>query len=222
MRLQQRFGILMTGLYFLASANASLTAATIFDSLNPAQQSGQTQSQGAVQGFGAMVAQGFKTTSTGYVLDSVQLEIYKQTGSTDVYSVWIYDSSGGVPSVPVLTVASNEPQSALSDTPSSKTFSGLNTVLAPNTDYFVVVGGVSSTDMYWDYWDTASPVGTGLPSTGITFDGTSWTGSSQAYPQMMVVSASVPEPSTWAFAALSGSTLAYVARRRKKARAAQA
>jgi hypothetical protein len=222
MRLQQRFGILLTGLYFLASANASLKAATIFDSLTPAQQSGQTQSQALVQGFGAMVAQGFQTTALGYVLDSIELEIYKQTGSTDVYSVWIYNASGGVPTTPVLTVANNEPQSALSDQPSSKTFSGINTVLAPNSDYFVVVGGVGVTDLYWDYWDTASPAGTGLPTTSITFDGTSWTGSSQTYPQMMIVSASVPEPSTWAFAALSCTTMAYVARRRKQARAAKA
>ena len=219
MRLQKRFGMLMTGLIVLASANANLKAATIFDSLTPAKQGGQTQSQAVVQGFGSLVAQGFKTTASGYVLDSIELEIYKQAGATDVYSVWIYDSSGGVPTTPVLTVASNEQQSALSDTPSSKTFSGINTVLAPNTDYFVVVGGVASQDMYWDYWDTASPSGTGLPSTSITFDGTSWTASNQAYPQMMIVSASVPEPSTWAFAALSGSTLAYMARRRKAARA---
>lgn len=222
MRLQQRFGILMTGLYFLASANASLKAATIFDSITPAKQAGQTQSPATVQGFGAMVAQSFSTTATGYVLDSIELEIYKQVGATDVYSVWIYNSSGGVPTTPVLTVANNEQQSALSDTPSSKTFSGINTVLAPNTDYFVVVGGAATEDMYWDYWDTASPSGTGLPSTSITFDGTSWTGTSQGYPQMMTITASVPEPSTWAFAALSGSTLAYLARRRKAARAKQA
>ena len=208
---------ILAGLVIIASGLSSARAAeiTLFDSLTPAKVAGQSQSPATVEPTGGLVAQGFKTTVANFVVESVELEIYKQTGSTDVYSVWIYNSVSGLPGTSVANVALNQSQAALSDQPSSQAFNSLALTLSPNTDYFIVVGGVQSLALNWDYWDTATPSGVGIPTAGTTYDGTVWSAIAMNYPQMMKVNAaSVPEPSTWLMGMIAATMIGGIARRK--------
>ena len=217
MRIETRFKIALACLVVLVPGlNVSQAAdVTIYDSLTPGLAGGQTQGQASIDPGGTLVAQGFSTTVSEFVINSISLQIYKQPGSTDVYSVWIYDNVGGLPNTVVASVALNQSQAALSDSASTKSFGTLGLTLSASTNYFLVVGGVQSTSMNWDYWDTATPSGIGIPSLGTSFDGTNWTATALNYPAMMSIAASVPEPSTWAMASLTVAVLAGAARRKK-------
>lgn len=101
------------------------------------------------------------------------------------------------------------------------TLSGLSTVLAPNTYYFIVVGGESAaTPFQWGY--TAHNTGVGANDTYFTASmdgGASWSSPSSILPQRMEITA-VPEPAStlWIACGLCFGAIFMQVRATRKAR----
>ncbi len=162
----------------------------------------------------------FKTTATDYTVDSVQIPLTKDTATSGNITISIYDATGvsGLPGNIVGTSIGTVPVSSLTNSFQTFTFSGLNRTLSPSTNYYITV----------DSTDIASGVARGKVTNNITgaittgslgysFKNNQWTGPFNNYWLIGAVStvASVPEPSTYALAAIASGVMAAVARRRK-------
>lgn len=93
--------------------------------------------------------------------------------------------------------------------------------LLPSTQYFIVAKNLGTDDVKWYYSSNPNNVTTNISPKPTYYslsslNGTSWTNSSSTNVFAMTVTG-VPEPSTYAFAAISAVSLAVVARRRVKA-----
>jgi hypothetical protein len=162
----------------------------------------------------------FKTTATDYTVDTVQIPLKKDTATSGNITISIYDATGtsGLPGNIVGTSIGTVPVSSLTSSFQTFSFSGLNRTLSPSTNYYITVGST----------DIASGVARGrvtnnnsgaitTGSLGYAFYNNQWTGPHNSFWYFGVVStvASVPEPSTYALAAISTGVMATVARRRK-------
>jgi len=177
------------------------------------------------------LAQGFKTAGPGGLLslDSIVLGLNVNTGSTDT-RVQIFADASGLPSgSPLATITGF----VNSNTPALYTFTpSSQLLLASDSIYWIVVSDPDAGQQYnWVYNDDeASP--TGYNASGYTWpaagtlrsvnSGTSWTDRSGNFERTasfyLNVSApsAVPEPGTWAAAALLVGGAAFARWRKRK------
>jgi hypothetical protein len=173
---------------------------------------------------GTRAALSFKTTSTEFTVDSVQIPIRLDafnpaTSGSLVISIFDATGTSGQPGNIVGTSISTVQVSSLSTTNQTFTFSGLNRTLSPSTNYYITVSSPDITSGVASVGVTASSSGAiTTDSLGFaTANNNRWGG---PYSGMWIIGAvstvaSVPEPSTYALAAIATGVMAAVARRRK-------
>jgi len=173
----------------------------------------------------------FKTTATEYIIDSVTLKLANDSFSPAGYgniNISIYNALGGnsTPGSIVGSPIGSVPVSSLTTTLTDFSFTGLNRLLSPSTNYWITI---TSTDMpangsgqYARTAVTDNNIGAltagSLGSTFYDMSGGSWLWSSPVnnyWVHGSVSTVAVPEPSTYALAAIATGVMAAVARRRK-------
>lgn len=111
----------------------------------------------------------FQTTATGYVIDTVKVQLKNNDAASGQIDVAIYDASGasGAPGTIVGTAVGTVPAGTLTSTYQTFTFSSLNRTLAPSTNYWVVISstGLSSVSPF----DPDSPASASVARTNDTF-----------------------------------------------------
>ena len=165
----------------------------------------------------------FKTTATDYAVDTVKIPLRNDTftpASSGNISISIYDANGANsrPGSIIGTSIGTVPVSSLTTSFQTFTFSSLNRTLSPSTNYYIVINssditsGGARTDLTND---NTGAITTG--SLGYSFYNMSWGNPNPNYWVRGSVStvAPVPEPSTYALAAIASGVMAAVARRRK-------
>jgi len=165
-------------------------------------------------------AQSFATNATDFVIDSVTVSVQKDSAfSAGTLNLFFFDATGagGTPgsSVQVNPIASVPAASLTTTIDANYTFSLLNYVLAPSTNYFVVLGGSDLTGADFFGWNfTNSTNGIGFPSSYSRSDdgGVNWRNVDLTQPQKMTVTA-VPEPLTIGLGAVGAALLCWLGRR---------
>lgn len=191
---------------------------------NPDSSSNAAIGYNDVTNFDVYYAQGFATGTALYNLDSVDLALGVTNAGNGTPLLQIYSDNAGKPGTDLGAVFTN---------PSFGTRAiynlslGTPFALAANTTYWMVLSdstaGGSSTKFNWYYSDNfTSP--SAQNSSGFTFvngarsinGGTSWT-TNNAFAQTGITlnGTPVPEPTTYALAAIATGVMATVARRRK-------
>lgn len=204
----------------IAGLSASVQASTILVDTLDGYLTGSSLNVGDLSG------QSFQTTAADYIVNSVELEIYRdanQLGGT--YNVYLYSANGSnVPVSQVAVVAQNQLIDNLPNGDGTQVaptvFGGLNISLGTSSTYYVIVEVTSigtGSQFYWRYWNTQTP---GIPYTTYNAtsgdSGSSWTTPDLGYPYMIKVTA-VPEPSSIALGLVACGGLAVARRRRKQA-----
>ena len=177
-------------------------------------------------------AQSFTTTSSGYVLNQLDLWLYRASGDNGTYSVSIFTAvgSGGsmLPGSSVASLATNldvissarpVPVSVNGDGSdvSPISFTGLNLPLSSTpTNYFVLVSYSGSYSIGWATVSASSPTFNGNNTYTVGPVSGAPTNFGDSDPTLLKITAgtTVPEPSTWAMAVLAVAGLAASARRR--------
>lgn len=220
MRLARFLTIPLALLAFATSANA----VDIYDTMVPTV-GGNIQANGAE----FYIAGGFTTTANGFHLTDISMQIFRSGDAiTGNVNISIYITDGGYPPSPstLNTTFYSAPVTNLPNQPGSFDLTGLNVTLTPSTDYYLVVDylDASAEDNKIVYWNQATGISNSNPIYDLRYtwssDATTWNFPQQNYsnPLKFKITAdanSVPEPSTYAMAAIASGVMAYVARRRK-------
>jgi hypothetical protein len=171
----------------------------------------------------------FQTTALEYIIDSVTLKLGNDSltpaGYGDI-TISIFNALGGnsTPGSIVGSPIGSVPVSSLTTTRTDFSFTGLNRILSPSTNYWITITSTNmpsvSTGQYARAaltFDTFGAKTTGS-SGHTTYNMTSGTWSAPDTNFWVLGSVStvaVPEPSTYALAAIATGVMAAVARRRK-------
>ena len=158
-------------------------------------------------------AQSFSTTSSGFILSEVALRLWNANGTSGNFELQVWNALGasGRPGAQVgSAIYTGLAQNLGSEYGGLLTVSGLNVTLAPDTAYYLVAAGANLADvpgpgrpipgqLYWDATDVVT-----FPAYETSNSGGDWNGpqSQNLYLKVTAASAAVPEPGTWAAAAL--------------------
>ena len=170
-------------------------------------------------------AQSFSTTSSGFILTEVALQLWNGSETTGNFEIQIWDALGtaGAPGAQVGGAIYTGLAESLGNTSSLLTVSGLSVLLAPDTAYYLVAAGTSlavpgrfGPSPGWLNWN-ATDVFTSSAYDSVD-SGATWSSplSQNLYMKVTAASAAVPEPGTWAEAALLAGGAAYARWRRRK------
>ena len=188
-------------------ANGSARADTIiFDNLGTTSQ-----------GFGSVSstsweAQRFNTDSINVVLTSVTLTLYSDTGGSGTFFLDLYSDAGGVPGASLANLfTGTDPFPGAGAQSGNIQFSGLSQSVAPNTNYWLVLGlnAGPALDIRWGSTNTATGSGSGFQVTNANSpnSGGGWNVNAASPHQAQIV-ATVPEPSTAIYLGLAAAALA--------------
>lgn len=158
-------------------------------------------------------AQSFSTTTSGFILSEVALRLWNQNGTSGNFEIQVWDALGtsGRPGAQVGAAVYTGLAQDLGNTEGSLlTVSGLNFTLVPDTTYYLVAAGTGLADipgpfgnrpgqLYWDATDVLTSPAYDTVDSGATWDGPY---TQNLYMKVTAASAAVPEPGTWATAAL--------------------
>lgn len=161
-------------------------------------------------------AQQFQTQSSAYILNKIQLPLYRQsTNSSGNYTISIYTNNSGVPGTLVSGAQLTAPVGTLGTSSAVQTFN-ISWTLNPNTYYFLVMSGTGITNESV-LWNTSVGGGTGFPSsyTVSVNGGTTWMPPSE-FPQQMMRITAVPEPSTYILSLVTVGVFAGVAKHKRR------
>lgn len=150
----------------------------------------------------------FRTSETGYVLDSISVPIQNPnllTAGSIAFSVFDATGPNSLPGVAVGAQLGSRPILGIpANSYETMTLTGLNRTLATNTNYWLIVSSSGLSAPYY-IGATSSAAGTTTGSLGFTMSvdlGLNWNAASTAsYAIGRVVA--VPEPSTWVLGALA-------------------
>lgn len=162
-----------------------------------------------------LVGLSFQTTAMETVVTDLKASLNTSaTAGSTIFS--IYDASGtsGRPGSKI-TDAGTILNSSITSSSSTLTVSGLNISLSPSTNYWLVLSGLTTDFVNWSV-TTSTSGATGSVGIGTKTGPGSWNliTSYRAIGAVTAV-ASVPEPSTYALAAITTGVMAAVARRRR-------
>lgn len=159
-------------------------------------------------------------TGANTAVSSVSL-LLNRSGTGGTFSVELWSnaivSGTAVPGTLIGTLGSGATDGLVAFVPTLTTFSNTVAGLTENTDYWVVFNA-TSVGPGQTYWSYTSGGGTGVTGTGFmkTDDGAGFLESYGTYRGIMSVQA-VPEPSTYALAAIGFGIAGCVRARRRKA-----
>jgi hypothetical protein len=172
-------------------------------------------------------AQSFSTTTSGFILSEVALRLWNQNGTSGNFEIQVWDALGtsGRPGAQVGAAVYTGLAQDLGNTEGSLlTVSGLNFTLVPDTTYYLVAAGTSLADipgrfgtqpgqLYWDATDVLTS-----PTYDTGDSGANWNGpfTQNLYLKVTAASAAVPEPGTWATAALLVGGAAFMRWRKRR------
>ena len=216
MKLQLRSLTATLAVLFSLASSSMVRAVDLYNTL--AQSSVGVDSISTQYGDGLS----FKTTATDYAVDTVKIPLRNDTftpASSGNISISIYDANGANsrPGNIIGTSIGTVPVSSLTTSFQTFTFSSLNRTLSPSTNYYIVI---NSTDITSGVVRTSiTDNNTGAITTGslgYSFYNNSWGGPYAGYwVKGSISTVAVPEPTTYALAAIATSVMAVVARRRK-------
>lgn len=204
-------GLLSTVLVFASiSAVQPARAADIYNNLGATQN--QTSSINNSFWFGLS----FRTTATESLITSLSVDLQLQNASNTSGNVnfQIFDSTGasGLPGT-VVSTAGSIALSSMTTSRATYTLNSLNIPLSTSTNYWLVLKG-TTTDFVSSILTISTNGASGSIGAGVGGTGT-WNLHS-GYRAVGVVSAiAVPEPTTYALAAIAAGVMTFVARRRK-------
>ncbi len=173
-------------------------------------------------------AQSFSTTSSGFILNEVALRLWNLNGTSGNFEIQVWDALGtaGAPGSQVGgAIYTGLAENLGSAYGSLLTVSGLSVTLAPDTAYYLVAAGTNLADipgpfgppsqgtLYWDATDVLTSSAYDSVNSGATWNGPY---SQNLYMKVTAASAAVPEPGTWAAAALLAGGAAFVRWRKHK------
>lgn len=165
----------------LSSGPQMVFGEVIFDNLAGTSLGGGDLSTSSTQ-----FAQQFQTTATGYVLDSVTVQVRNLQSGTGNYSLSVFSSASDDPGSLIGLFGSGS-WSAVGVPYENKTINGLLT-LSPSTTYFMVM---SVTDSFVNREWHLTSTDPGLVARSTSNGGTNWVPAS-GFPMMQVTA--VPEP----------------------------
>lgn len=187
----------------------------------------------AIGFYGPQLAQGFRTGSTEYDIASVTMTMNFATDPTSYFSLGLYtstDQSGlQVPGTLVGSFDTNVSYTINSPTTYTFDYIGSQT-LGINTNYWVVVSNSTSTSFSWYYSSDGSgsgvapverndsgyaPIPGGISTVGKPGASATWANATALQGVTFRLNV-VPEPSTYALAAVGTLTLGLVARRKTR------
>ncbi len=200
MTLRKFFLILISSL--LLPIPASQGADILYDTLAEPVHTNGNFSEGVWLGIS------FRTSETGYVLDSISVPIRNPnllTGGSIAFTVFDATGPNSLPGVAVGAPLGSKPILGISAISyETMTLTGLNRTLAKNTNYWLIVGSSGLSAPYY-IGATSSAAGTTPGSLGFTMSvdlGLNWNAASTAnYGIGRIVA--VPEPSTCVLGAIA-------------------
>ena len=137
--------------------------------------------------------------------------------TTGTYNVEVWSNTGSTPDTKVADIAAGQTVAGLSTTPTQVTFTAASPIqlTAGNTYWLVLDAGSYTGSKAIQAVGTNSSSGVGITSTYMSQKDVSnvW-GTNFGSSHMSASINAVPEPSTWALAALATGTLAFARRRR--------
>lgn len=222
----RHFGQVVCGIFMLlALAGPSVKAVDVYNTLN------QSVTFDGNLNDTTWTALSFSTTAAEYMISDVTLPIWNQNAlNSGSVTLSIYDSAG-VGSRPGSKIGSDLGSAAVSGFSSSGyqnyTITGVGRTLLPSTQYYLVVNtaGVSGTGSNNVSIGFQSGTG-GITTNSLGYSqslnaGTSWGAPNTSFTLIGAVAATVPvpEPSTYALAAIASTVMAAIARRRKASKA---
>lgn len=162
-------------------------------------------------------AQAFQTQSNAYILNRIELPLYRTGTTAGTYEVSIYTNNSGVPGTLVSGAQLSDQTSNLTTSSAIRSFA-ISWTLNPNTNYFLVLSGtgITASDVSWDYTDgTVAAIGFPSGYSRSTNGGVTWSAPSEFPEQMMRITA-VPEPSTYILSLVTVGVFAGVAKRKRR------
>lgn len=200
-------------------------ADTLYHSLLPTGETAVDVGQYAAQSFG--------TGSSASTLDSVSL-LLRTLGKDNVntFSLYLYDATGagGAPGSQIASIGTHTLRGGVSPDGTNYTsypelsFNNIGMSLAANQQYYLVVKNDFTSQGDQIFWkNSSSAASTSLVNSPVLYNYISsnsltWSSCSAGSLNMMVMATAVavPEPSTYALAAIGSVIMAALARRRKK------
>lgn len=164
------------------------------------------------------LAQSFQTSAGSWTLNDVSLR-FRFSGGNIVVSINA-DSGSLLPGASLQTLSG--PTSNSGATPTIDTYTSTGLSLSGNTRYWIVVRENQSGELGWTTAANSTTTGSwsipgSNPSATSVNSGTSWTGSSTIQNfSINATAAAVPEPGTWAAAALLAGGAAFARWRRRQ------
>lgn len=165
----------------------------------------------------------FRTSASDYLIDTVQIMLRNSAGTPATsgnVTLSLFDATGtsGTPGSAIGSDIGTVPVSSLTNSLQTFTFTNLNRTLSPSTNYWITVSSTDITSGQVFGSVTSSTTGTTTTgSLGYSFYNGSWIGPFGTSWLVGSVSAvAVPEPSTYALAAIATGIKAVIARRRNR------
>ncbi len=168
-------------------------------------------------GFDQQLALSFRTTESGYNLESIVLSLFRYNATTGTLTLGIYraNGSGNTPGDAVYAAISTIDVLNMPISPYDYSLTGLNYHLNPNSLYFLVMTG-SGMNANAGWYQTSSSAGAG-GSLGLSYLSQSTSGAwfpvDDYYLRGKIVA--VPEPSTSASFSIASGLIAFMELRRR-------
>ena len=196
---------LLIGGWLLSGGNAR-AGTVIFDNL----ASGNNGFHGV--GSTDWSAQRFNSDATNLVLTSATLNTNSSGLGGNVF-LSLYSDNAGTPGTSLATLFSGP------DPGNGATFTGLHAVVAPSTNYWLVLGGnpAAPTTLGWGVTFSQTGLGSGFQNIAknTTNQGASWSAVTGVPFQMQIIAAPVPEPNSALLGLIGGGCLLFVLRRQR-------
>ncbi len=208
-----KYRVLVAGLILGLFGGVGLRAdIVIFDNLGTTSQ-----------GFGsvsisAWEAQRFNTDASNLTLTSATLRLYTESAGSGIFFVDLYSDTAGKPGVSLANLFTG-PNPFVGPFPQTGNilFGGLNQSLAPNTNYWVVLGESAGSvlDIRWGSTGSAAGTGSGFQTTHASTpnQGAGWDVTVGSPHQMQITAAAIPEPANVLLAFVGGGCLLVASRR---------